>query len=110
MKYEPFKMKDIPDDVLNMFDETFERAPSSADILGVCLGVAKFLMEKNLAYGHSALDPVRVFSKADADEQIRVRMDDKLSRIARGDLAGEDAELDLLGYLVLMLVYRKQNG
>ena len=37
------------------------------------------------AYGIiSALDPLRIFSKADTTEQINVRIDDKLSQIARG--------------------------
>jgi len=40
-------------------------------------------------------------------EQINVRIDDKLSRIARGrDYAGDDTELDLIGYLVLRRVAR----
>lgn len=38
------------------------------------------LLAKNAAYGNSALEPVRIFSKADPTEQIRVRIDDKLSR------------------------------
>lgn len=41
---------------------------------------------------------------------INIRMDDKLSRIARGDGSGnEDAELDLLGYLILKRAIKKQN-
>lgn len=42
-------------------------------------------------------------------EQIRVRLDDKLSRLARGSAAGEDVELDLLGYLILLRVARKMG-
>lgn len=66
-----------------------------------------FLIAKNAAYGNSALEPVRVFSKADPMEQIRVRIDDKLSRLFRGESAGEDTELDLLGYLTLLQVARR---
>lgn len=62
------------------------------------------LMVKNAAYGDSALSPVRVFSRADRVEQLRVRLDDKLSRLARGSAAGEDTVLDILGYLVLLRV------
>jgi hypothetical protein len=72
-----------------------------------CLDVAAFLVAKNQAYGNSALDPVRCFSKADPLEQLKVRLDDKLSRLMRGDAAGEDVELDLLGYLVLLRIARK---
>ena len=56
------------------------------------------LLAKNDAYGNSALDPVRIFSRADPIEQLNVRLDDKLSRLARGDAAGE---WDILGYLLL---------
>ena len=66
--------------------------------------VRKMLVEKNEAYGNSALDPVRIFSQADAAEQLRVRIDDKLSRIDRGKAAGEDTVLDLIGYLVLLRI------
>lgn len=62
------------------------------------------LKSKNRAYGNSALDPVRVFSRADTAEQLRVRIDDKLSRLARGAAAGEDVIFDLLGYLVLLRI------
>ena len=41
------------------------------------------LLAKNDAYGNSALDPVRIFSRADPIEQLNVRLDDKLSRLAR---------------------------
>ena len=45
------------------------------------------LLAKNEAYGNSAIDPLRIFSRADPVEQIRVRIDDKLSRLARGGVA-----------------------
>jgi hypothetical protein len=72
-----------------------------------CEGLRDLLLAKNEAYGDSAINPVRIFSKVDALEQIRVRIDDKLSRLVRGSAAGEDVELDLLGYLVLLRVARR---
>jgi len=69
-----------------------------------CRKVERLLLAKNAAYGNSALQPLRIFSKADPVEQIRVRLDDKLSRMARGQAAGEDVTLDLIGYLVLLRV------
>jgi len=72
-----------------------------------CREVERILLAKNAAYGNSALQPVRIFSKADPIEQIRVRLDDKLSRLARGQAAGEDVTLDLIGYLVLLRVAEK---
>ena len=78
------------------------------NIIGTCAAIEELLLEKNRAYGNSALDPVRIFSKADPVEQLRVRIDDKLSRIARGhDYADEDTILDLIGYLVLLKIARE---
>lgn len=65
--------------------------------------IADLLIAKNKQYSNSALDPIRVFSKADRMEQLRVRADDKLSRIRNGDTS-EDAVLDLCGYLILMKI------
>lgn len=79
-------------------------------IADVCDKLKEFLIEKNRKYGNSALDPVRVFSKASPEEQILVRMDDKLSRIRnRQNDDDEDPFLDLVGYLVLYLAQRKIN-
>ncbi len=75
-----------------------------------CDAVKALLLEKNQAYGNSAIEPVRIFSKAPSEEQIRVRIDDKLSRLARGSAAGEDVELDLIGYLILLRVARRFNA
>ena len=66
--------------------------------------IERMLIEKNRSYGNSALDPVRILSKASPQEQLLVRMDDKLSRIVRGDAAGEDTIADLVGYAVLYAV------
>lgn len=80
-------------------------------IARVCDEVKRVLLEKNAAYGNSALEPLRIFSRADPVEQLNVRIDDKLSRIARGrEYAGDDTELDLIGYLVLRRVARNQGG
>ena len=84
--------------------EEAEKAPLGDDILNECLGIAEVLIQKNAAYGNSALAPVRIFSKASNVEQILVRLDDKLSRLARGLAAGEDVILDLVGYLVLLRI------
>jgi len=67
-----------------------------------CGYVEKLLLEKNRKYGNSAIDPVRIFSKENSIEQLNIRIDDKLSRIASSqDDDTEDAELDLIGYLIL---------
>lgn len=71
--------------------------------------IQDLLLKKNAAYGDSALNPVRAFSKSDSAEQIRVRIDDKLSRLMRGtDYEDEDTVTDLLGYLVLLKIAEKR--
>ena len=76
-----------------------------------CDSIKEMLLRKNKAYGNSALNPVRVFSKSDNLEQIRVRMDDKLSRIrnmgADFNDGTEDTFRDLIGYMVLYLVAKR---
>ena len=75
--------------------------------------ITALLLEKNEKYGNSALDPVRIFSTAGPEEGIKVRIDDKLSRLARcpEGLEDEDVLLDLVGYLVLLLAARSsENG
>jgi hypothetical protein len=69
-----------------------------------CDEIKDVLLAKNTAYGNSALDPIRIFSQCDALEQIKVRIDDKLSRVKRGQAAGEDIKFDLVGYLILLIV------
>lgn len=67
--------------------------------------IADLLIAKNKAYGDSALNPVRIFSKASRIEQLNVRIDDKISRIQRGtDFGDEDTVRDLVGYLLLRLI------
>ena len=80
--------------------------PDQVDVTLKLIG--DLLKEKNLKYGNSALDPMRVFSKASPEEQLLVRIDDKLSRM-RNQKPNEDEDvvLDLVGYLVLLLMVRK---
>jgi len=80
------------------------------EITAVCHATNDLLLIKNSAYGNSALDPVRVFSRSSALEQLQVRIDDKLSRLARGarvEDVPEDTVQDLIGYLVLLVVAKR---
>lgn len=81
------------------------------DIVRVCTDISIMLQEKNVAYGDSALDPVRIFSKSSPVEQLLVRIDDKLSRFARGtDYPGDNDIDDLIGYLVLLKIAKERHG
>lgn len=80
------------------------------DVTAVCQELSAMLIDKNRKYGDSALNPVRVFSKAGAMEQIRVQLDDKLSRLNSGQADDtEDVEWDLMGYLVLLRVAARRS-
>lgn len=74
--------------------------------------VKQLLFEKNKKYGNSALEPRRVFSKSSSTEQICVRIDDKLSRIATlgyDPQKDEDTIQDLIGYLVILKMAQSNN-
>lgn len=95
-------------------EKPFVPAPETErQIREVCKEIEEMLISKNRSYGDSALNPLRIFSKADALTGLQVRMDDKLSRMMQGktDFDHEDTEWDLLGYLILIRVARKRlNG
>lgn len=80
------------------------------EISNVCRKIEALLISKNQAYGDSALEPVRMFSKSNAAEQILVRIDDKLSRVSRGhEYVGDDTIDDLIGYLILLKIARARQ-
>jgi len=79
-------------------------------ITEIMSGIEEMLIAKNRAYGDSALEPARVFSKTDTIEQLYVRIDDKLSRVQRGhEYPGDDTIFDLVGYLVLLLIAKERD-
>jgi hypothetical protein len=80
-------------------------APSGQSILRQCLDVAEMLIRKNISYGDSALNPMRLFAKSDSVEQLKVRIDDKLNRISHAQgFAGDNDIDDLIGYLILLKI------
>lgn len=86
---------------------------TKTEIKIICHDIEELLLEKNRKYGDSALNPNRIFSKADSVEQILVRIDDKLNRIQKGAglLANdEDVVSDLIGYLILLKIALKRQN
>jgi len=95
--------------------ENFEE-PTEDELTEFDLGTKRILDEewellrsKNRKYGNSATNPVRAFSKASAIEQIKVRIDDKISRLVRSTSEDEDEDVvqDLTGYLVILAALQK---
>ena len=73
----------------------------------MCDKIKTMLLAKNKQYGDSVMNPIRVFSKADKTEQLRVRIDDKINRLLQGDESIEsdvDVIDDLIGYLILLRI------
>jgi len=82
---------------------------TQADIRRIAKEIGELVVQKNIAYGDSAVDPVRIFSKANPIEQILVRLDDKLSRFARGqEYPGDNDIDDLMGYLILLKIAKER--
>lgn len=92
----------------SQFDENVEivrqAAPENTQegIAHICNALKRVLLEKNKKYGDSALKPARIFSRADEVEQLKVRLDDKISRIRNGSELRKNDLLDFLGYCVLL--------
>ncbi len=84
-------------------------APSGHKIMSECLEIAEMLIKKNVSYGDSALNPMRLFAQSDSVEQLKVRIDDKLNRIKNSQgYAGDNDIDDLIGYLVLLRIAMAQ--
>ena len=73
--------------------------------------VMNLLLEKNAAYGDSALNPVGIFSRGNAVDSLCARIDDKLMRIKSKGItdATEDTVQDLIGYLILLKIATNQK-
>jgi hypothetical protein len=71
-----------------------------------CAELEDLLIQKNDAYGDSALNPVGIFSSLKASEAIKIRLDDKLKRIANVGLNDEteDTLMDCAGYMILLMI------
>ena len=66
----------------------------------------KFLKEKNKRYGDSAISPIQIFSKENANNQIYNRLDDKLSRIKNAKEIKKNDLCDVFGYIALALIQK----
>jgi len=73
------------------------------------LEIRELLINKNIKYGNSALEPLGVFSQLSAKQGLLIRIDDKLKRIKNGSLENDDEDVinDLIGYLVLLKIHDK---
>lgn len=90
--------------------ELAAEAPSGKEILEAGIDILTLLLHKNISYGNSAIEPLRLFSNASVEEQIMVRIDDKLSRLKNNqEYPGDNDIDDLIGYLILLKVVRRKS-
>lgn len=96
--------------IMDLLAPKKEESGDQKEIADLCDELKDFLLEKNRKYGSSALNPSRIFSRSDSVEQIKVRIDDKLTRLQnQQDDEDEDVVWDLLGYLVLLKIAMKRR-
>ncbi len=87
------------------------------EIRGMCNRLADLLVKKHKNYGSSAEQPPVLIPGMDPGVAIRVRMSDKIARLAalsagQADLVGEsafDTNLDLAGYCILWAVLYEER-
>lgn len=110
VKYEPGKGDEggcgyiDPDDEWELLAGDRER-----EISDECDALKALLLHKNKKYGDSILNPVRIFARnVDSVTGVLVRIDDKLTRLLRGEDDGEDTILDLIGYLIMLRIARRK--
>ena len=77
-----------------------------------CKELEDLLLLKNAKYGDAALQPLNIFSKANAVAGIKVRLDDKLKRIQNAGLcdATEDTLQDIAGYIILLMIAKDNES
>lgn len=76
-------------------------------IKNLCDKVSEILIYKNKMYGNSILEPKQIFYKGGHIDNILMRLDDKIGRIANttgGNPIRVNDIVDIIGYLILLLI------
>jgi len=79
------------------------------DIILLTNAIQTLLLEKNKRYGSSALQPIGIFNKLSSEDSIKIRLDDKLSRIRNSSEVRVNDVADLIGYGFLLLMAKGVN-
>ena len=77
---------------------------SQMKIVEICDSMKDLLLYKNQKYGDSALNPNNIFYKGDSTNSIKIRLDDKISRIKNCEETRINDVADVIGYCTLLLV------
>lgn len=76
-------------------------------IVNYCSKISEILIYKNKMYGNSILEPKQIFYKGGYVDNILMRLDDKIGRIANtsgGNPIRVNDIVDIIGYLILLLI------
>lgn len=68
------------------------------------------LQYKNAKYGDSAINPIKVFSKVNAETGLLQRLDDKIARITNSPELRKNDIADVMGYLILLCVVKEWDN
>ncbi len=73
-------------------------------IIKIYDGLKALQLIKNDRYNDSALKPIAIFSKTSSNEQIKCRLDDKISRVKNSSELRKNDCADIIGYVVLLMI------
>lgn len=71
--------------------------------------IYKFIEYKDNKYGSSVTNPLSIFSESDPYTLMKIRIDDKLSRIKNSTELQKNDVVDLIGYLLFICVHNDWN-
>ena len=110
---EAYRVKDdLVSEITELSEEMYsDVGKSGRQIIETTNELRNLLLQKNKAYGNSALEPLNVFSQQNAVDSLCARLDDKLSRIKNKGLNDktEDTLFDLAGYLILLIIAKNEQ-
>lgn len=110
---EAYRVKDdLVSEITELSEEMYlDVGRSGRQIIETTNELRNLLLQKNKAYGNSALEPLNVFSQQNAVDSLCARLDDKLSRIKNKGLNDktEDTLFDLAGYLILLIIAKNEQ-
>lgn len=77
----------------------------------VCNGIKTLLSKRQEHYGNTIGEPVRIVSKLGPLARVKVYVDQKLARLAKGDVkTAADSLSDTVGFAVLMRALQYAQG
>jgi len=98
------------DGLFDSLTRLVNEAPSGKAIFDAGTEIIEMLLKKNISYSNSAMDPLNILSSASPEEQIKMHIDNKLTRLKyQKEFQNEDSLKDLAGYVILLMVLKKSQ-